>query len=237
MIQSASRSAPSIFFGSITNKKALKEDMLLSPNLMLIPAVRSSSASPDENDDNQDHVGDNSDWSTLFPAIDRGNSINTFICCSGAATKRCGGALVYLSYQEPEWEALDPARRHWMHQPRMTPNDCFVLFSEKESLGIASLGELAIFSGGCYSQGKILRSAELYNSETGTWRTLRSMNKQRKMCSGVFIVGKFYVIGVIRGADSKLLTSSPVVAVVSNQLSTADYAEMSVRKYEKHNKA
>ncbi|PHT33918.1 hypothetical protein CQW23_25718 [Capsicum baccatum] len=186
MIQSASRSAPSTFFGSITNKKALKADMLLSPNLMLIPEVRMLMNAP----------------SCLF--------------------------------------------------------------------GKASLGELAIFSGGCDSQGKILSSAELYNSETGTWRTLRSMNKQHKMGSGVFIVGKFYVIGVIGGADSKLLTcaeydlaretwseisnlspvrpnlrndvpatsaASPVVAVVSNQLHTADYAEKYVRKYEKNKKA
>ncbi|PHU02537.1 F-box/kelch-repeat protein [Capsicum chinense] len=151
-----------------------------------------------------------------------------------------------------------------MWSTRMLKNAPSCLF------GKASLGELAIFSGGCDSQGKILSSAELYNSETGTWRTLRSMNKQPKMCSGVFIVGMFYAIGFIGGADSKLLTcaeydlaretwseisnmspvrpnlrndipatsaASPVVAVVSNQLYTADYAEMSVRKYEKHNKA
>ncbi|PHT30067.1 F-box/kelch-repeat protein [Capsicum baccatum] len=38
------------------------------------------------------------------------------------------------------------------------------------------------------------------------WRTLRSMNKSCKMCSGVFMDGKFYVIGGIGGAVSKLLT-------------------------------
>ncbi|KAF3637774.1 putative transcription factor-like [Capsicum annuum] len=42
-----------------------------------------------------------------------------------------------------------------------------------------SLGEIAIFSGGCDLQGKIHSSAELYDSETATWRTLRSMNKPR----------------------------------------------------------
>ncbi|KAM3203195.1 hypothetical protein P3L10_030821 [Capsicum annuum] len=88
----------------------------------------------------------------------------------------------------------------------MTPNNCFVQFSEKESLGIASIGEIAIFSDSCDSQCEILSSAELYNSETCTWRTLRSMNKQCKMCSGEFMDGKFYVIGGIGGADSKLLT-------------------------------
>ncbi|PHU02656.1 F-box/kelch-repeat protein SKIP11 [Capsicum chinense] len=43
--------------------------------------------------------------------------------------------------------------------------------------GKESLEEIAIFAGSCVSQCKILSSAELYNSETGTWRTSRSMNK------------------------------------------------------------
>ncbi|KAF8378413.1 hypothetical protein HHK36_029752 [Tetracentron sinense] len=72
--------------------------------------------------------------------------------------------------------------------------------------GSASLGEVAILAGGCDSQGNILRSAELYNSETGTWETLPCMNKPRKMCSGVFMDGKFYVIGGIGGSNSNLLT-------------------------------
>ncbi|XP_054809377.1 F-box/kelch-repeat protein At1g26930-like [Prosopis cineraria] len=72
--------------------------------------------------------------------------------------------------------------------------------------GSASLGEVAILAGGCDSDGRILSSAELYNSETQTWDVLPSMNKPRKMCSGVFMDGKFYVIGGIGGPESKLLT-------------------------------
>ncbi|CAJ2656846.1 unnamed protein product [Trifolium pratense] len=72
--------------------------------------------------------------------------------------------------------------------------------------GSASLGEIAILAGGCDSEGHILDSAELYNSENQTWETLPSMNKPRKMCSGVFMDGKFYVIGGIGGRESKLLT-------------------------------
>ncbi|CAN7026486.1 F-box/kelch-repeat protein SKIP11 [Brassica rapa] len=72
--------------------------------------------------------------------------------------------------------------------------------------GSASLGEIAIFAGGCDSQGKILDFAEMYNSELQTWVTLPRMNKPRKMCSGVFMDGKFYVIGGIGGADAKALT-------------------------------
>ncbi|KAK7348575.1 hypothetical protein VNO80_23134 [Phaseolus coccineus] len=72
--------------------------------------------------------------------------------------------------------------------------------------GSASLGEIAILAGGCDSEGRILDSAELYNSENQTWEVLPSMNKPRKMCSGVFMDRKFYVIGGIGGKDSKLLT-------------------------------
>lgn len=72
--------------------------------------------------------------------------------------------------------------------------------------GSASLGEIAILAGGCDSRGAILSSAELYNSETMTWTTLPSMKKARKMCSAVFMNGKFYVVGGIGGPESKLLT-------------------------------
>ncbi|KAJ4961883.1 hypothetical protein NE237_021793 [Protea cynaroides] len=125
--------------------------------------------------------------------------------------------------------------------------------------GSASLGEIAILAGGSDSQGNVLDSAELYNSETGTWETLPSMKKPRKMCSGVFMDGKFYVIG---GSNSEPLscgeeynlqtgiwreipdmfpiqsganggTAPPLVAVVNNELYAADYAENEVRKYEK----
>lgn len=61
----------------------------------------------------------------------------------------------------------------------------------------ASLNEIAIVAGGCSPSGTILNSAELYNSEIGTWVSLNSMNKRRKMCSGVFMDSKFYVIGGI----------------------------------------
>ncbi|GMH01704.1 hypothetical protein Nepgr_003543 [Nepenthes gracilis] len=71
--------------------------------------------------------------------------------------------------------------------------------------GSASLGEIAILAGGCDSMGNIYSSAELYDSEKKTWVTLPSMHKPRKMCSAVFMDGKFYVIGGIGGSDSKVL--------------------------------
>ncbi|KAK9675829.1 hypothetical protein RND81_11G034400 [Saponaria officinalis] len=72
--------------------------------------------------------------------------------------------------------------------------------------GSASLGEVAILAGGCDSQGNILSSAELYDSEKQTWVTLPNMIKPRKMCSGIFMDGKFYVIGGIGGNDARVLT-------------------------------
>lgn len=72
--------------------------------------------------------------------------------------------------------------------------------------GSASLGEKAILAGGCDLEGNILRTAEMYNSESQTWTVLPSMNKPRKMCSGIFMDGKFYVIGGIGGTDMRVLT-------------------------------
>lgn len=74
----------------------------------------------------------------------------------------------------------------------------------------ASSGEIAILAGGCDPLGNILSSAELYNSETGTWLTLPSMNKPRKLCSGVFMDGKFYVIGGIGVGNSNALSCGEV---------------------------
>ncbi|XP_073010478.1 F-box/kelch-repeat protein At1g74510-like [Typha latifolia] len=125
--------------------------------------------------------------------------------------------------------------------------------------GSASLGEKAFVAGGIDAYGNILRSAELYNSETETWVTLPSMNVPRKKCSGVLMDGKFYVIGgmasntellncgeefdpekgtwrVIPNMSSGLNGASgapPLVAVVNNELYAAHYAEKEVRKYDK----
>ncbi|CAA6665151.1 unnamed protein product [Spirodela intermedia] len=126
--------------------------------------------------------------------------------------------------------------------------------------GSASLGEIAIVAGGCSAQGAVYSSAELYNSETQRWTSLPSMNTPRKMCSGIFMDGKFYVIGGT-GAGGAALTcgeeydprrgtwrviddmfpaqnggatgAPPLVAVVGDELYSADYAEKVVRKYEK----
>jgi len=129
--------------------------------------------------------------------------------------------------------------------------------------GSAALGEIAIVAGGCDWWGNVFSSAELYNSDTGTWLTLPSMNKARKKCSAVFMDGKFYVVGglgvenanpltcgevfdlerrtwtvipdMLPGAPGACVTSEapPLLTVVNNELYAADYARREVRKYNK----
>lgn len=125
--------------------------------------------------------------------------------------------------------------------------------------GSASFGEKAIIAGGMDADGRVLRSVELYNSETKRWTTLPSMNKARRKCSGVFMDGKFYVIGGM-ASNTEVLTcgeeydldrgtwrvienmseglngasgAPPLVAVVENELYAAQYAGKLVRKYNK----
>ncbi|XP_048136789.1 F-box/kelch-repeat protein At1g74510-like [Rhodamnia argentea] len=74
----------------------------------------------------------------------------------------------------------------------------------------ASLGEIAILAGGCDPRGNVLSSAELYNSDTGRWEMLPDMNTARKMCSGVFMDGKFYVIGGIGTGNIRSLSCGEV---------------------------
>ncbi|XP_009390919.2 F-box/kelch-repeat protein SKIP11 [Musa acuminata AAA Group] len=135
-----------------------------------------------------------------------------------------------------------------------------VMNSPRCLFGSASLGGKAIIAGGTHGRN-ILSSAELYNSETRTWETLPPMNRARKMCSGAFMDGKFYVIGGMT-SDNEVLTcgeeydlarrswrlipnmssglngangAPPLVAVVNNELYAAHYADKEVMKYKKEN--
>ncbi|KAJ8568762.1 hypothetical protein K7X08_030984 [Anisodus acutangulus] len=183
-------------------------------------SLANSSASPDEQTGNKRHAGDNYDMGSLTHAIGRDNSISCLIRCSShrrrmhLPTMNPGECFVF-SYKESlavgtellvfGKEILSPVIYHyslltntWSSGMQMNAPRCL--------FGSASLGEIAILGGGCDSRGNILSSAELYNSEAGTWKSLPSMNKPRKMCSRVFMDGKFYVIGGIGGAESKRLT-------------------------------
>ncbi|KAK9669268.1 hypothetical protein RND81_13G120600 [Saponaria officinalis] len=76
--------------------------------------------------------------------------------------------------------------------------------------GSSTLGEIAICAGGCDVWGNVFSSAELYNSETGIWEILPSMNKARKKCSAVFMDKKFYVLGGFGVGNSDPFTCGEV---------------------------
>ncbi|XP_042501381.1 F-box/kelch-repeat protein At5g60570-like [Macadamia integrifolia] len=129
--------------------------------------------------------------------------------------------------------------------------------------GSSSSGEIAIVAGGSDKNGHILKTAELYNSELCAWESLSDMNLPRKLCSGFFMDGKFYVIGGISDEGKRLtcgeeynmetrtwrrindmipswggpMQSPPLVAVVNNELYTADLTTNEVKKYDKSNNA
>ncbi|KAL0408680.1 UNVERIFIED_CONTAM: F-box/kelch-repeat protein SKIP11 [Sesamum radiatum] len=168
----------------------------------------------------QRREGDNSDSSSLIAAIGRDNSISCLIKCSRADY----GAIASLnrsfrSLIRSDKESLAVGTEllvfgkalmsHVIYRYSLLTNmwtTGMSMNSPRCLFGSASLREIAILAGGCDSHGNILSSAELYNSEEGTWTTLPSMKKPRKMCSGVFMDGNFYVIGGIGGADGELLT-------------------------------
>ncbi|KAL5998392.1 hypothetical protein ACLOJK_009332 [Asimina triloba] len=125
----------------------------------------------------------------------------------------------------------------------------------------ASFGSVAIVAGGTDKFGNTLESAELYDSETGRWEHLPNMHTQRKLCSGFFMDGKFYVIGGISkpqvsltcGEEYNLQTRTwrkiegmypnvnkaaqapPLIAVVDNQLYAVEYLTNMVKRYNKEN--
>lgn len=140
---------------------------------------------------------------------------------------------------------------HWSRGSPMASPRCL--------FGSGSNGEVAIVAGGCDRNGVVLKSAELYNSELGSWETLPEMHSPRKLCSGFFMDGKFYVIGgMINTRDSlncgeefnlqtrtwrripnmfpagnRATHAPPLVAVVNNELYAVEHSRNEVKKYSK----
>ncbi|KAJ4754829.1 Galactose oxidase/kelch repeat superfamily protein [Rhynchospora pubera] len=127
--------------------------------------------------------------------------------------------------------------------------------------GSASLNGVAILAGGVDPKGRVLNLAEMYNSETGTWKPLPGLNVARRSSAGFFMDGKFYVIGGLT-QDGQSLTcgeefdletsvwrrimniypvgvqvnpcqSPPLMAMVNHQLYAADKDLNVVKKYNK----
>ncbi|XP_061376675.1 F-box/kelch-repeat protein At5g60570 isoform X1 [Gastrolobium bilobum] len=125
--------------------------------------------------------------------------------------------------------------------------------------GSSCLGSIAIVAGGSDKYGNVLKSAELYDSSSGTWELLPNMHTPRRLCSGFFMDDKFYVIGGMSsptvsltcGEEYDLKTRNwrkiegmypfvsigaqapPLVAVVDNQLYAVEHLTNMVKKYDK----
>ncbi|XP_002986659.2 F-box/kelch-repeat protein At5g60570 [Selaginella moellendorffii] len=124
----------------------------------------------------------------------------------------------------------------------------------------ASCGNYGFVAGGTSMVGTDnLKSAERYNSVAGTWEPLPDLNRCRRLCSGFYMDGKFYVIGGKDGQDQltcgeeydpatgtwRLIpnmyfgtseqsqTAPPLVAVVDNQLYALDTALNELKVYNK----
>ncbi|KAM7266690.1 hypothetical protein ACFE04_004587 [Oxalis oulophora] len=70
----------------------------------------------------------------------------------------------------------------------------------------ASQGGITIVAGDCNLNGTMLNSSKVYNVDTSTWEMIQCMTKARKMCAGVFMDDKFYVVGVIGPGNTTLIT-------------------------------
>ncbi|KAK1271399.1 F-box/kelch-repeat protein [Acorus gramineus] len=77
----------------------------------------------------------------------------------------------------------------WARGPVMSDPRCL--------FGSANCGSFACVAGGI-GEGprlEVLNSVEMYCPETRSWTPLPRMTKRRKLCSGCFMDGRFYVIG------------------------------------------
>jgi Kelch motif len=125
----------------------------------------------------------------------------------------------------------------------------------------ASLNGIAFIAAGVDITGKVLNSAEMYNSETDIWEPLPSLSVARKMCAGIFMDSKFYAIGGLTQNYETLTCGEefdfetrvwrrimnmcpfgvqvcqppPLLAVVNNHLYAADKDMNVVKKYKKEN--
>ncbi|XP_009349543.2 F-box/kelch-repeat protein At5g60570-like [Pyrus x bretschneideri] len=125
--------------------------------------------------------------------------------------------------------------------------------------GSGSLGSIAIVAGGSDRNGNVLKSAEIYDSVSGRWEMLPNMHTPRRLCTGFFWDGKFYVMGGMSSPTDSLTCGEeydldmrkwrkiegmypsvnraaqapPLCAVVDNQLYAVEYVTNMVKKYDK----
>ncbi|KAL9229457.1 hypothetical protein vseg_004921 [Gypsophila vaccaria] len=153
----------------------------------------------------------------------------------------CAGTHLLVFGKEIEGPAVwtyEVLMNKWFRSTSMVDSRC--LFAS------ASSGDFAYVAGGTSPETNvILNSAEKYDPTTRSWDPLPRMKEKRRMCAGVYMDNKFYVIGgqnqtgaaftcaevfdenkntwvKIPGMLKGLTTSDspPLVAVVNNELYT-----------------
>ncbi|GAB4847967.1 hypothetical protein Ancab_027029 [Ancistrocladus abbreviatus] len=174
---------------------------------------------------------------------------------SGDKESLCAGTQLIVSGNEIEGPAIwryELATNKWYNGPCMMDPRC--LFAS------ATCGDFAFVAGGIGigSRKGVLNSAEKYNPETKSWEALPRMKERRKLCSGVYMDSKFYVIGG-KNEDGNALTcgevfhedkniwvkipgmlkdwpittseSPPLVAVVNNELYSIETCSNQLKVY------
>ncbi|MCD7457412.1 hypothetical protein HAX54_035035 [Datura stramonium] len=176
---------------------------------------------------------------------------------------------VLLGLLDPDYASLSclNARNKWLRLPKIPCDDCFN-YADKESLAVGS--ELLVF-------GRELFDFAIwkYSLIQNNWEKCEGMNHRRclfgsdgntakhalsrRLCSGFFMDGKFYVIaGMTNPTDSltcgeefdlqtrkwrkiegmfpnvnKAAQAPPLVAVVNNQAYAVEYLTNMIKKYDK----
>lgn len=112
--------------------------------------------------------------------------------CFAASDKEslCAGTHLLVLGREIEGLVIwryDLVTNDWYKGPSMLTPRC--LYAS------ASCGDFAFVAGGISAKGDLLKNAERYDPTNQRWEQLPDMNKKRKLCSGCYMDGKFYVIG------------------------------------------
>lgn len=155
-------------------------------------------------------------WRNLPPA-----NVDPLFKLSDRESLSAGTHLLWLGREVFDFACYkyDLITNSWERGPPMVNSRC--LFAS------ASCGELAFVAGGFKVGGNgvismasaVLNSAERYDARLGKWEPLPSMETPRQKCSGVFMEGKFYVIGG-KDIDHNPLTSGEVYDPVTKTWKT-----------------
>lgn len=170
----------------------------------------------------------------------------------------CAGTQLLVLGREIEGLVIwryDLVTNKWYKGPAMLTPRC--LYAS------ASCGNFAFVAGGISATGELLDCAERYDPDNQRWEPLPNMNKKRKLCSGCYMDGKFYVIGGTgehgdlacgevydsekkswelienmkpSGARSPIPQAPPLVAVANNELYALEASMNQLKVYIKKTK-